>query len=111
MTHSMRLATEYFEKIKGGTKTIECRLYDEKRKELKVGDVIEFSDTQNEPDKIMSEIIALHPFPSFSELLDHFPIASFGGESKEQFLSALKKFYSDEDEKKYGVVGIEIKLR
>jgi ASC-1-like (ASCH) protein len=73
--------------------------------------VIKFSDAQNEQNGITSEVTALHPFPSFSELLDHFPIASFGGESKEQFLSALKKFYSDEDEKKYGVVGIEIKLR
>ena len=111
MTYQMRLATEYFEKIKNGTKTIECRLYDEKRKELKVGDTIEFSDAQNDQHKIISEIIALHPFPSFSDLLDHFPIASLGGESNDEMLTALKKFYSDEDEKKYGVVGIEIKLR
>ena len=110
MTYQMQLATEYFEKIKNGTKTIECRLYDEKREKMRVGDTIEFSDTKNERHKILSEITALHQFPSFSELLDHFPITSFGGENKGQFLSALKQFYSDEDEKKYGVVGIEIKL-
>lgn len=34
----------------------------------------------------------------------------FGAEDKKQFLAALKKFYSDEEEKEYGVVGIEIKL-
>jgi ASC-1-like (ASCH) protein len=107
----MKLATEYFEKIKNGTKIIECRLLDEKRKELNVGDIIEFSDTQNENQKISTEIIALHQFPSFSQLLDHFPIQLFGGNSKDEMLAALKKFYSDEDEKKYGVVGIEIKLR
>lgn len=110
MIYKMRLATEYFEKIKSGTKIIECRLYDEKRKELQIGDTIEFSDAHNEQNKMASKIIALHQFPSFYELLDHFPIASFGGENKEQFLSVLKKFYSDEDEKKYGVIGIEIKL-
>ncbi len=106
----MKLATEYFQKIKNGTKIIECRLYDEKRKLLNIGDKIEFSDAQNDTDKITAEVVALHTYPSFSELLNHFPIASFGAENKEDFLAVLKKFYSDEDEKKYGVVGIEIKL-
>ena len=106
----MRLAVEYFNKIKNGTKTVECRLYDEKRKALKVGDIIEFVNTKNEDEKIKSEITALHKFPNFSELVDYFPITILGGKNKEQFLSVLKKFYSDENEKKYGVIGIEIKL-
>ncbi len=106
----MKMATGYFQKIKNGTKTIECRLYDEKRKLLNVGDKIEFSDAQNDTDKISAEIVTLRTFSTFSELLDHFPTVSFGAENKEDFLAILKKFYSDEDEKKYGVVGIEIKL-
>lgn len=59
MVYKMRLATDYFEKIKSGVKTIECRLYDEKRKELHVGDIIEFIDAQNDKKKPESEIIAL----------------------------------------------------
>lgn len=110
MIYKMQLANEYFNKIRNGTKTIECRLYDEKRKLLKIGDIIEFANAENEEEKIESEIIALHKFSNFSELLDCFPIIILGGENKEQFLSVLKKFYSNEDEKKYGVVGIEIKL-
>jgi ASC-1-like (ASCH) protein len=110
MTHSMTLATEYFEKIKNGTKTIECRLYDEKRKLLKIGDIIEFINAQNADEKIDTEIMALHVFPSFSDLIDHFSIIKLGGENKEQFISVLKKFYSNEDEKKFEVVGIEVKL-
>lgn len=106
----MKLATEYFQKIKNGIKTIECRLYDEKRRLLNVGDKIEFSDAQNDADKITVEIVALHTYPFFSELLDHFPITSFGAENKEDFLAVLKKFYPHEEEKKYGVVGIEMKL-
>ena len=106
----MTLATEYFQKIKSGTKTIECRLNDEKRKLLKVGDTIKFSDAQIAGENIDAQIVALHIFPSFSDLIDHFPIVNLGGESKEQFLAVLKKFYSEEDEKKYEVVGIEIKL-
>jgi ASC-1-like (ASCH) protein len=106
----MKLATEYFQKIKNGTKTIECRLNDEKRKSLRIGDKIEFSDVQNDADKTTAEIVALHIFPAFSELLNCFPITSFGADNKKDFLAVLKKIYSDKDEKKYGVVGIEVKL-
>lgn len=106
----MKLASEYFEKIKNGTKTIECRLYDEKRKMLRVGDVLEFSDTQHEENRILTQVVALHVFSSFSELLTHFPVTMFGAEDKQQFLKAVKRFYSDEDEKEYGVVGIEVRL-
>ena len=34
--------------------------------------------------------------------------AHFGGESRELLLNQIKQFYSDEDEQKYGVVGIRI---
>lgn len=110
MVHKMQLATEYFEKIKNGTKTIECRLYDEKRKQLKIGDFIEFYNANNEQEKVETSILALHLFNTFTELLEHFPIKMFGALEKDAFLSVLKTFYSNEDEKKYGVVGIEIKL-
>ena len=40
----MHLDNYYFEKIKAGTKTIEVRLNDEKRRELKVGDIITFDN-------------------------------------------------------------------
>ena len=104
----MKLADEYFEKMKSGIKTIECRLCDEKREILQIGDVIEFSDAQHEENRILTQVIALHPFSSFSKLLDHFPIAMFGAEDKELFLKTLKRFYSDKDEKEYGVVGIVV---
>ena len=43
MLHKMKLNESPFERMKNGTKTIEFRLYDEKRKQIKVGDQIEFS--------------------------------------------------------------------
>ena len=43
MIHKMRLKESPFERIKNGTKTIEFRLYDEKRSKIKIGDQIEFS--------------------------------------------------------------------
>lgn len=43
--HMMYLTPSPFKKIKEGHKTIELRLYDEKRKMISVGDTITFTNT------------------------------------------------------------------
>ena len=48
MTHSMQLTPSPFQMIKEGTKTIELRLFDEKRRKIQIGDIIEFSNTDTE---------------------------------------------------------------
>lgn len=106
----MHLASEQFKKIQNGTKTVEARLFDEKRRSLHVGDTIEFTDVNAPGKKITVRIVALHLFPSFSKLFNGFPMNSFGEKSKEDFLAIVGKFYSKDDEEKYGVLGIEIKL-
>ena len=40
MTHEMKLQPKYFNFILNGTKRIEIRLFDEKRKQIKIGDKI-----------------------------------------------------------------------
>ena len=40
MIHKMKLNENPFERIKNGTKTVEFRLYDEKRQQVKIGDKI-----------------------------------------------------------------------
>ena len=44
MIYKMKLYSDSFEKIKFGSKTIEMRLNDEKRKAIKIGDFIEFTN-------------------------------------------------------------------
>lgn len=44
MNHKMSLRNKPFNNIKSGTKTIELRLYDEKRKLISVGDIITFTN-------------------------------------------------------------------
>ena len=68
MIHKMKLNESPFERIKNGTKTIEFRLYDDKRKKVKIGDEIEIKT------------------------------------------KSMYRFYSKEQEKQYGVVGIKIKI-
>ena len=61
MNHEMRLHDEPFKLIKAGTKTIELRLYDEKRQEIKVGDEIEFTSRAT-GEKQVTKVVALHTY-------------------------------------------------
>ena len=48
MVHTMNLQEEPFQMIKEKTKTIELRLYDEKRRTIKPGDMIAFNNNHTE---------------------------------------------------------------
>lgn len=106
----MRLAEEPFRKIKQGKKTVECRLLDEKRRKIKVGDVIKFRPRNEESEKIITEVVGLEKFKTFSELIDKVGTNPLGGGKKPDLLSELGKFYSSEEENKYSVLAISIKL-
>lgn len=108
--HEMRLHNSPFNLIKSGTKTIELRLNDEKRSLIKVGDKIEFTNRVTE-EKIMVEVINLHKYNSFSELYKHFDKVSMGyREDEEADPKDMEQYYSKDEQDKYGVLGIEIKL-
>ena len=66
---NMRLAAELFEKLGREEKTVEIRLYDEKRKKIKVGDQIVFRRLSDESNVIITTVKALHRFNTFQELL------------------------------------------
>ncbi|OGG65633.1 hypothetical protein A3I99_02585 [Candidatus Kaiserbacteria bacterium RIFCSPLOWO2_02_FULL_45_11b] len=108
-THTLHLNSSPFNKILDGLKTIESRLNDEKRRGFSVGDQLIFINRENGAE-IQSTIIALHHFPSFTNLFFNLPNEKFGGESFEVLLQEINQFYSSEDEKCWGVVGIEFKI-
>ena len=104
----MKLSGVAFAAIESGHKTIETRLFDEKRSRLNVGDVIEFSMNENIDSKITARVKGLYRCESFTELFSAFSPDKFGGSSKEDLLENIYNFYSVDDEKKFGVVGIII---
>ena len=65
MTHYMNLKKQPFEMIKSGNKTIELRLFDEKRALININDEIIFN-CDNET--LTVKVLALHRFNDFSEL-------------------------------------------
>jgi ASC-1-like (ASCH) protein len=110
MIHQMGLQSHPYNKIKSGEKIIEVRLFDEKRRAIKIGDVIEFGLDPERVEKMRVEVVALLNYKTFSKLIDDFPISYFGRESKEELLERLYSFYTKEDEDKYTVVGIKLRL-
>ncbi len=110
MIQSMHLHHDPFCLIKDGNKTIEMRVNDEKRRLMQIGDVILFQDRETE-EIIKAEIIQLYHFSNFEELLKSLDKEALGY-SKDEIPNSkdLEKYYSLEEQEKYGVVGIEIKL-
>lgn len=113
MKHYMKLHNEPFMYIKSGPKTIELRLCDEKRKAICVGDEIEFSNTTDKNQTLLCSVVALHKFSSFDELYSALPLLKCGY-TKDDIATAspddMNQYYSKEEQRKYGVLGIEIKL-
>ncbi|MEI6353052.1 MAG: ASCH domain-containing protein [Candidatus Nomurabacteria bacterium] len=105
MILNSHLHNESFEKIKNGSKKIEARLLDEKRKLIKVGDKILFLNRENS-ETLMREVKDIIFAISFERLLIDRNIKDFGYDTKEEFLEVLYQFYSKEDEEKLGVIGI-----
>ena len=109
MLHKMKLQEDPFERIKNGTKTVEFRLYDEKRRTIQIGDEIEFSKLPELQEKLLVKVIDLYKEESFEKLFKKV----FVGEDKEKIIEKAKsmnRFYTPEQEKEYGVVGIEIEI-
>ena len=109
-THTMRLQNRYFNYIKNGSKRIELRLYDDKRKQIQLNDIIEFSNENNE--KINTKVIALLYYQTFNDLLTDFNIKILADKSisKNDLLKDLNTFYSLAQQKQFGVLGIRIEL-
>lgn len=109
MLHQMKLKQSPFEKIKNGSKTIELRLYDEKRQKVKIGDFIEFTCLDDAKQKIQTRVTALHQFNSFAELYAVLPKEKLGYLSSDTpDPNHMDEYYSREEQEKYGVLGIEL---
>lgn len=108
--HTLQLATEPFEAIKAGQKTIESRLYDAKRQQIQRGDQLVFVNREDPAQSLHAEVIGLHRFHTFRELFEHTDIAKFAQPSVADAEQQIRQFYSSDDEATHTVLGIEFKL-
>ena len=108
MVHKMKLNESPFDRIKNGTKTIEFRLYDDKRKQIKVGDKIEFSKLPELQEKMIVEVLELYQDKTFENLFKK--LYKEDEEEIKRKIQSMYEIYSPEKEKQYGVLGIKIKI-
>ena len=109
-THQLKLATEPFNAIISGNKTIESRLYDTKRQKIQIGDRIIFTNRDNSEQTVTTEVVGLLRYATFRNLFSHNNPRKFGGDNVEWLENQISEFYSIEDQKIYGVIGIEFKV-
>ena len=108
----MMLTPSPYEMIKNGKKTIELRLYDEKRQKIRIGDMIVFENTETE-EKLEVTVTALYIYDSFESLYKELPLSECGyteDDIKDASPDDMDIYYPKEKQTCYGVVGIRISL-
>ena len=112
MKHILKLQPKYYNYILHGTKRIEIRLYDEKRKQINIGDTITFLKEPDLKDSFNTDVTDLLRYNSFEDMFKDFDISILSDKSmsKEELISELEQFYTKEQQEQYGVLGIKIEL-
>ena len=103
----MHLESEIYNLVNNNIKDIEIRINDEKRRKLKIGDIITIANRSNN-DTLMIRITNLEYFSSFNDCINNYDLKRLYNDeiTKEELLNLLYKFYTIEEEIKYGVVAI-----
>ena len=109
----VHLRPDIFELVKNGTKTVEVRVNDEKRRKLKVGDIISFLKLPDNDEKIDAIVEELAYYKDFVSLVNHYSMEELYSSlySKEDFINLLMSFYKEEEIQEYGTVAIKFKKK
>ena len=112
MTHNLNLKQVYFNLIKQKIKTFEVRLYDEKRKQISIGDDLVFT-CESTGEKLCVAVTSLLKFESFEKMATSLPSRLIGFENKtvNEIVDTYHEFYTPQKEKENGVLAIEIKVK
>ena len=112
MKHEMKLQPKYYNYIFNGTKRIEIRLYDEKRRKIKIGDIIKFLKEPLLNESFDVRVIELLRYNFFEDILKDFDISILADKSmtKKKLIDDLEQFYTKEKQAEYGVLAIRIEL-
>ena len=109
MNYTFNIRKKYFDLIKNKEKTIELRLFDEKRKLLKINDIITFISSETK-EKLKAKVINLYKAKNFEKLSQIIDIEKTGFKTLEELIINISEFYTVEKINSFGVLGIEIEL-
>ena len=107
----VHLDSDIFDVVDNGIKCVEGRLNDEKRQKLNIGDKLIFLRRPDDIDSIEAVVEDLVYYDNFKDMVNDYTIEELylGGYPKDDYLNLLKRFYSDEEQEKYGVVAIRFR--
>lgn len=108
--HTMNVVTLAFDKIADGSKTIELRLFDAKRRTIKVNDKVKFVCKERQA-TIVATVKAMYVFDNFESLYQALPLDKCGYSEDELATASAKdmlQYYTQNDIDYYGVVGIQL---
>lgn len=111
MEMNIHLHEDVFEIVKNGTKDIEVRINDEKRRKLHIGDTLIFLKRPLEDEQIKATVTNLEYYTNFEELINHCEMKRIylEGYTREMYLKEMSRFYTEEEQKENGVVAIYFK--
>ena len=107
-----RLSEPWFTLICLGLKTVEGRKNKGRFKEMKVGDIVEWTNDDFKPRRVLTKITGKKNYKTFEEYLRKEGLQKClpGMPSMEHGLSVYFKYFTKEDEAKYGVTAIRIEV-
>lgn len=107
----IHLDADVFETVDKGFKNVEGRVNDEKRRKLSIGDKLIFLKRPDEIEKVEAIVEDLVYYKDFNEMIKDYSMKEIYLEdySKDYYIDLIKRFYTDEEINKYGVVAIKFK--
>ena len=112
--HTMAMFEDSFEKVKNGSKTLEVRVFDDKRRIIKTGDTITLYNLSDVDMTITVQVMNRTRFDTFRQAYaGEKNMRVFGGEVTDTAESMTERSYhlfSKDDEIKYGVVVFNIEV-
>lgn len=108
MIHTMKLSDIPFAMIADGQKTIESRLFDDKRQKVQLGDELVFSHLDDSSRTVHTKVVGLLHYANFNDMFSRNDPRKFGGRDADELTRQILTYYSVEDQEEYGVLGIEI---
>lgn len=116
LIHHMKLNDEPggpFNMVKDKHKTIELRLFDDKRRRINIGDYIIFTGVNNSNNRIAVKVNGLLHFQNFEQLFDVVDILKCGfdkGTPGSAAAQAMHNYYSQEVIEQCGVLAIAMEI-
>lgn len=106
----MQLTTGGFERFLEEGGGVDFRLDEECWRALNDGDIFEFVEDPGEQRRYSVRILKKYTAASFADLIDKLPESLFDPKQKQSYLDFFAQWWSAEEERREGVLGLHIEV-